>query len=136
MKKQLEVSSVSTTGKYHNERAKYGTVYVNVNEGYQTDNYQIAVSVIAGSGSTAKPRENELVNISFPDQPFWSGTFEDLRKALAAVKVARMPAKSIVKYMELYKEHLGENGVDDDSNAITVADLIQFVEEQSGLVFL
>jgi hypothetical protein len=133
MKKQLEVSRVSPSGKNGSLHEKSGTVYINVNEGYQTDNYQIAVSVINGSGDSVEPREKELINIIFPDKPFWSGTFEDLHEALAAVKVARMPAKNIVRCMELYKEHLGENGLDNDSNAISVADLIKFIEEHSML---
>jgi hypothetical protein len=39
-------------------------------------------------------------------------------------------AKKIVMYFHIYKMYLQENSLDDDSNSISVPDLISFVEDE------
>lgn len=40
----------------------------------------------------------------------------------------KIPANVIVQYMEIYKDYLLTNGLDDDSNSITIESLIYFVK--------
>ena len=39
----------------------------------------------------------------------------------------------VQKYLEIYKNHLQEHELDDDSNDITVTDLVDYVENQIAI---
>jgi hypothetical protein len=45
-------------------------------------------------------------------------------------KLTETPARTVVRYFEIYKQYLTDNNLDDDTNSISVEDLIDFVESQ------
>lgn len=51
-----------------------------------------------------------------------------LFKVITPRAAADFPAKNIVTYMDKYREYIIDNNLDNDSNSISVRELIDFVE--------
>ena len=56
------------------------------------------------------------------------GVYENGKQILKFIKSKQLNARLIARYFEVYKMYLQDNGLDDDSNSISVKDLIDFVE--------
>lgn len=42
----------------------------------------------------------------------------------------KITVKTVTAYLEIYKEYIQKYGLDDDTNSITVRELVDFVEQQ------